>query len=279
MSQEKYPFLGFGLGLRSTFYKEALKGQVHVDWLEALSENYMGFPGSGQGPQLKKLEKVREHYPIVLHGVSLSIGGTDPLRHDYLNSLKQLVDLIEPQWVSDHLCWCTYNAHNSHDLLPLPYTKESLDNICNRLDKVQNKLGKPFLVENVSSYMEFTISEMTEWEFISEVVRRTGCGVLLDVNNVFVSSTNHHFDPMEFIEGIPKGSVGQIHLAGHIEREGILVDTHNQPMKQEVLSLYKKSIGRFGPISTLLEWDDNIPELPSLEAELDKARKEVENLI
>ncbi|MBM3521149.1 MAG: DUF692 domain-containing protein, partial [Alphaproteobacteria bacterium] len=235
---------------------------------EAISENYMVLGGQ----PLRMLDAVADRYPIVLHGVSLSIASTAPLDMDYLASLKALAQCVNPCWLSDHLCWTGVHGVNLHDLLPVPYTEEALSHVVERISRVQDYLGRRIAIENVSSYMEYACSEMSEWEFVAEMARRADCWLLLDVNNVFVSGVNHEFDTLEFLDTIPIERVVQFHLAGHSEGETCLIDTHDQPICNEVFSLYGKAIERFGPVSTMIERDDNIPPLADLVAELDRAR-------
>jgi len=267
-TSEKPPYLGFGLGLRPQHYAEILDGDPPVDWFEIISENYM-VPG---GRPLAMLEKIRARYPIVMHGVSLSIASTAPLDLDYLKELKALAARVEPKWVSDHLCWTGVHGFNLHDLLPIPYTCEALDHVTERIHTVQDFLGRPLTIENVSSYVRFEQSEMTEWEFLTELTRRTGCWLLFDVNNVFVSAFNHGYDPLAFIYGAPRAQVVQFHLAGHSDLGTYLIDTHDHPIRREVFDLYRRAVAHFGPVSTMIERDGNIPPLPELLAELDRAR-------
>jgi uncharacterized protein (UPF0276 family) len=267
MQADKPPFLGFGLGLRPQHYAEILDGNPPVDWFEVISENYM----VGGGQPLAILEQIRARYPIVMHGVSLSIASTAPLDPEYLQALKTTAARFEPRWVSDHLCWTGVHGVNLHDLLPIPYTNEALDHVVNRVHKVQEVLGRALTLENVSSYVEFAQSEMTEWEFLSELTRRTGCWLLFDVNNVFVSAFNHGYDPLTFINGIPADRVVQFHLAGHSDMGDYLVDTHDHPVRPEVWDLYKAALHRFGPVSTMIERDDHIPPLAELIEELEEA--------
>ncbi len=267
-THRKPPYLGFGLGLRPQHYAEILEGDPAVDWFEILSENYM-VPG---GRPLAMLEKIRARYPIVMHGVSLSIASTAPLDMDYLNELKALAARVEPKWVSDHLCWTGVHGFNLHDLLPIPYTHQALDHVAARIHKVQEFLGRPLTIENVSSHVRFEQSEMTEWEFLTELTRRTGCWLLFDVNNVFVGAFNHGYDALDFIRGVPKDPIVQFHLAGHSDMGTYIIDTHDHPIRDEVFDLYRAAVERFGPVSTMIERDDNIPPLPELAAELDQAR-------
>ena len=263
-----YADLGFGLGLRTTHYNTILETLPPLDWFEALSENYM-VPG---GKPLNYLERIRAHYPIVLHGVSLSIGSTAPLSKDYLTQLKALADRIEPAWMSDHLCWTGTDGYNLHDLMPLPYTEEAIRHVVDRIAQVQDHLGRRMLLENVSSYVTYRASGMTEWEFLSEIARRADCLMLLDINNIYVSSFNHDFDPVDYLEGIPVDRVQQMHLAGHYNRGDIIIDTHDAPVIDPVWNLYAKAVRRFGNVSTMIERDDNIPPLEELLAELAVAR-------
>ncbi|MGH8175818.1 MAG: MNIO family bufferin maturase [Steroidobacter sp.] len=261
--------LGYGLGVRPQHY-DALLGDFagSVAWLEALTENYL-VPG---GKPLHYLERLRERYPIVLHGVSLSIGSVDPLDERYLSEVRALADRFEPAWVSDHLCWTGVDGVNLHDLMPLPFTQATLRHVVARVEEVQERLGRRLVLENVSSYVSFTHAEMTEWEFLRELAQRADCLLLLDVNNVYVSSINHGFDPLAYLRGLPVERVQQFHLAGHRDQNGYLIDTHDAPVCDAVWRLFGAAVERFGPLSTMIERDDNIPELESLLAELDRAR-------
>lgn len=262
------PFGGFGLGLRRTHYEDFLEGDVPVDFVEVISENYM-IEG---GRQLRILEEIREKHPVIIHGVSMSIGSAGGLDSDYLDKLKQLERRIDPLWVSDHLCWTRTSAHNSHDLLPLPLTGEALDVVCANIDRAQDHLGGPMLFENPSSYLTFPEDELTEWEFLTEMARRTGCYLLLDVNNIYVSSRNHGFSADEYLSGLPLERVRQIHLAGHTPGE-IIIDTHDREVCDDVWALYAKAMKALPqPVATMIERDDKIPPLPELLSELDRAR-------
>jgi uncharacterized protein len=264
----KIPNLGFGLGLRTDHYHAILDTKPNVDWFEALSENYM-IPG---GKPLYFLDKICENYPVVLHGVSLSIGSTTPFDDDYLRDLKQLADRVQPAWISDHLCWTGVHGQNMHDLLPLPYTEESAKHVAERVKIVQDYLGRQILLENVSSYASYVDSTMTEWEFITEIAERADCLLLLDVNNIYVSSFNHNFDAKAFIDGVPADRIQQIHLAGHHNYGDYIIDTHDAPVIDPVWHLYEYAIAQFGAISTMIERDDNIPPLTELVQELEIAR-------
>ena len=253
-------YLGHGVGLRTKHFARYLSEPPPVDWLEAISENFMA-PG---GRPFAVLDKVRRDVPVVLHGVSLSIGSVDPLSERYLADLATLVRRIDPAWISDHLCWGTHGGRYVHDLWPLPYTEEALAHVTGRVERVQERLGRQILLENVSSYVAFNDSTMTEWEFLSEVARRADCGILFDVNNVYVSARNHGFDPLDYLAGIPADRVGQLHLAGHSDRGRYLLDTHDHPVPDAVWELYRAAVRRFGPVSTLIEWDDAIPPLERL---------------
>ncbi len=267
--------LGFGLGLRPQHYRDILDNYPKVDWFEAISENYM-VPG---GQPLRMLEQIRERYPIVLHGVSMSIASTAPFEANYLKDLKSLGDRFEPEFVSDHLCWTGVHGINLHDLLPVPYTREALDHVVARVQHVQDALQRPLALENVSSYVQYTHSEMSEWQFLSEMAQRTGCWLVLDVNNVFVSAFNHDFDAQEFLDGIPADRVVQFHLAGHEHATTHIIDTHDAMVCDEVWTLYRAAVERFGRVATIIERDDDIPPYDDLVAELSKARTMAEQVL
>jgi uncharacterized protein (UPF0276 family) len=262
------PCLGHGVGLRPTHYPAILDEGRLADWFEAISENYM----IRGGRPLSVLERIRAERPIVLHGVSLSIGATDPLNDRYLGDLRALAARFEPEWVSDHLCWGSYGRHYAHDLLPLPFTEEALDHVVRRVLAVQERLARQIVLENVSSYVGFAHSTMPEWEFLAGVAERADCGILLDVNNIFVSSVNHGFDPYAYLGAIPVDRVVQFHLAGHQDCGTHLLDTHDHPVRDEVWDLYRAAVRRFGRISTLVEWDAHIPPLDDVLAEAERAR-------
>lgn len=264
------PSLGFGLGVRPQHYEALLDEHLGaVAWLEALTENYL-VPG---GRPLDYLQRLRAHYPIVLHGVSLSIGSTDPLDHEYLDEVRALAERIEPSWISDHLCWTGVHGLNLHDLLPLPYTEDALRHVVERIDQVQHRLKRRLVLENVSSYVTYRHSEMTEWEFLSEVAERADCLLLLDINNVYVSSVNHDFDPHVYLRHVPAHRVQQFHLAGHRDCGDYLIDTHDAPVCEAVWDLYAHALARFGNVSTMIERDENIPDLAMLLGELQRARE------
>jgi uncharacterized protein (UPF0276 family) len=262
------PFEGFGLGLRPPHYQEVLARDLNVDFFEVISENFM----VKGGRPLAVLDAVRAQYPIALHGVSMSIGSADGLRPEYLQRLKTLADRVEPLWVSDHLCWTGIEGFNSHDLLPLPYSEAAMDTVCANVHRAQEALQRPMLIENPSSYVTFADDEMTEWGFLTELCRRTGCYLLLDINNIYVSAVNHGFDPMAYIAGVPAERVRQIHLAGHSQGRGRLIDTHDRPVPDPVWALYQTASRRLGPVAAMIERDDDIPPLDDLLAELDVAR-------
>ncbi|MDM4768175.1 DUF692 domain-containing protein [Pelomonas sp. SE-A7] len=261
----------FGLGLRVEHYQAlAEPGLAHKpDWLEIISENYL-VPG---GKPLRHLENLRRDYPLVMHGVSLSIGSSDPLDLAYLDQLKALADRVEPGWVSDHLCWTGVDHRNLHDLLPLPLNRAMLEHLLPRIDQVQQHLGRRLVLENVSSYLQFADDELGEADFIAELARRSGCGLLLDVNNVYVSSRNHHFDPRAYIDRIPAEAVVQIHLAGHEDQGDLVIDTHDHPICEAVWQLYEYTLRRIGPRPSMIERDDHIPPLAELLMELEEARR------
>lgn len=265
------PDLGDGVGLRDPHFAHLMAtppDQWGVDWFEIVSENFIGHHGFAA----HVLERVAAHRPVVMHGVSLSIGSTDPLDPPYLDDLAALAERVGPAWISDHLCWTGIAGHNSHDLLPMPLTEASLDHVVGRIRQVQDRLGRPLILENPSSYLTFRDDGMPEWEFLARMAEAADCGLLLDVNNVYVSSVNHGFDPFAYIEAIPAERVVQIHLAGPTDCGTHLMDTHDSPVRDEVWPLYRLALERTGGVSTLLEWDSNIPGWADLLAELAKAR-------
>ncbi len=260
--------LGHGIGLRPPHYPRVVDGTARVDWFEVISENFM-IPG---GRPLHVLEKARALAPVVLHGVSMNLGGTDPLNERHLGELERLIRRFEPAWVSEHLCWGAFGRHYAHDLLPLPYTEETLAHVADRIRHVQERLGRRILVENVSSYVTFRHSTMPEWTFLGGVAEAADCGILLDVNNIYVSAVNHGFSPDDYLAALPRERIGQIHLAGHSDAGTHLVDTHDHPVPSPVWTLYRDAVRRFGPVSTLVEWDDHIPAFEELVAEAEHAR-------
>lgn len=271
----RYPALGYGLGLRVEHYDELLGGEPAIDWLEALSENYL-VPG---GRPLDYLARLRERWPLVLHGVSLSIGSSDPLNRDYLAQLRRLAGTVEPAWISDHLCWTGVDGANLHDLMPLPYTEEAIDHVAARVREVQDFLQRRILLENVSSYVAFHASQLSESQFLAEIARRADCLILLDVNNVHVSAHNHGFDARAYLDEIPRERVQQFHLAGHEHNGALIVDTHDAAIVDPVWDLYAYAVRRFGRVSTMIERDDRIPPLAELVAELHRARAVAEPLL
>jgi hypothetical protein len=262
------PCLGYGLGLRSHYYEAILARRPAVDWFEIVSENYL----VDGGKALYYLDAIGEHYPLVMHGVSLSIGGPHALDQDYLQRLKQLAQRVQPAWISDHLCWSRGNAHQLHDLLPLPYSEESLQHVAARVRQVQDVLERPLVLENVSSYLRTTCDEFSEWEFLARLSELSGCELLLDVNNVYVSARNHGFDPWQFISALPAQRVRQIHLAGHTDYGNYVIDTHDHPISDPVWQLYQRTLEWLGPVATMIERDDHFPPFEELLAELGKAR-------
>jgi uncharacterized protein len=264
----KRPNLGFGLGLRPDHYEAILSDKPSIDWFEILTENYL-VPG---GKPHYFLEKIRENYPVVMHGVSMSIGSVDPLDKDYLKQVKLLSDKIKPRWISDHLCWTGIQGKNMHDLLPLPYTEEAINHVVDRIKQVQDFLDQRILIENVSSYLTYRQSEMPEWQFIKEISERADCFILLDVNNVYVSAINHGFDPLDYIFAMPKDRVYQLHLAGHCNMGNYIIDTHDHEIIDPVWKLYVETLRHCGGVSTMIERDDNIPPLQDLLKELNHAR-------
>jgi uncharacterized protein len=260
---------GFGLGLRTPHYEAVLNEPHAIDWLEVITENYL-VPG---GKPLDYLERIRRRFPLVMHGVSLSIGSTDPVDFEYLGQVRALAARIEPHWISDHLCWTGIEGRNLHDLLPLPYTEEALASVVERVGQVQDALGRQILLENVSSYLTYRASDMSEWEFLREVAQRADCAILLDINNIYVSSVNHGFDPLTYLQSMPKDRVRQFHLAGHSDVGGHLIDTHDHPIVEPVWDLYCAAVAQFGAVPTMIERDDNIPALSELVAELQIARE------
>lgn len=270
-----YPYLGFGLGLRVEHYTTILETSPAVDWFEIITENYL-VPG---GKPKYYLHQIRERYPMVMHGVSLSIGSTDPLNMDYLAQVKQLAQEVEPNWISDHLCWTGAHHLNMHDLLPIPYTEEALNHVVNRVNQVQDFLQRRILLENVSSYITYVDSVMPEWEFLTEIANRADCLILLDINNIHVSAFNHRFNPLDYLDAIPKNRVQQFHLAGHSYQGDYIIDTHDHPIIPAVWELLGHAVTRFGQVSCMVERDDNMPPLTDLLEELQYARQITANYL
>lgn len=272
MTIETPAFAGYGLGLRPEYYSAILEQQPEVDWFEIISENYM----IAGGKPLYFLDQIRERYPLVMHGVSMSLGGTAPLNEDYLKHLKALRDRVKPLWLSDHLCWTGTHAHNSHDLLPLPYTRKTVDHVAGRIRQVQDFLGHRIAIENVSSYVQFESGEMPEWTFLREIAEAADCWLLLDINNVYVSAFNHQFSAEDYLLAIPLERVVQIHLAGHSNYGDYIIDTHDAPIASPVWDLYQRTLtrlGKRGPISTLIERDDHYPPFEEWVGELSQLRQ------
>lgn len=267
------PNLGLGLGLRTVHFDHILTHWPQIDWFEAISENFMD---SG-GWSINVIRKIAEHYPIVLHGVSMSIGNTDPLNMGYLSKLKRLIDDIKPMWVSDHLCWTGVSDMNSHDLLPMPLTEESLQHVIDRVEQVQEFMQRPLVLENPSTYMTFKQSELSEPEFLKQLCKATGCQLLLDVNNVYVTCFNADQDPMDYLKDFPFESVVQMHLAGHQHCGTHIIDTHDRPVLPDVWELFRYAWDQTGGVSTLLEWDGNIPAFEVCHQEILKAKNYMNN--
>jgi uncharacterized protein (UPF0276 family) len=267
------PNLGYGVGLRSAHYDHILTHWPPVDWFEVISENFM----DSRGRPRHVLEQIADRYPVVAHGVSMSIGSTDPLDLDYLARLKRFVDELQPAWVSDHVCWTGVAGLNTHELVPIPFTDESLAHVVERVRIVQDVLERPIVLENPSSYVTYLASTMTEWEFLARLCSEADCGLLLDVANVRVSSVNHDFDPVEYLDVVPHDRVVQIHLAGHAELDTHIVDTHDRPVADPVWELYAHACRLTGGVSTLIEWDDELPAFPAVHAEVLKARRHAHN--
>jgi uncharacterized protein len=268
MSALTHPSLGFGLGLRTQHYEAVLNDRAGIDWVEILTDNYL-VPG---GKPLHYLARIREQFPIAMHGVALSIGSTEALDREYLGQVRSLAARFEPAWISDHLCWTGVAGRNTHDLLPLPYTEEALRHVIERVGIAQDILGRRLLLENVSSYVSFSASTLAEWEFLRAVAEEADCLILLDVNNVYVSGVNHEFDPLVYLDAIPAERVQQIHLAGHDDHGAYLIDTHDRAVAPSIWELYVAAVSRFGAVCTSIERDAAIPPLAELVTEVQMAR-------
>lgn len=266
--KHRIPDLGVGVGFRIPHYARVLEERPAMDWFEIISENFI----VEGGRPLENLDRLRAHYPVLPHGVSLAVGSVEPIDDAYLVELKRLLDRINPPWVSDHLCWGRAHGVHLHELLPLPHTREAIAHVVERVKRVQDFLERPLALENVSRYMTFRDDEMPEWEFVSEVAEKADCGLLLDCNNIYVSSRNHDFDPNAYVRAIPAERVVQMHLAGHTDKGKYVLDTHSDHVRDEVWALYRSALARTGPVSTLIEWDDDIPEWDVLAEEAVKAR-------
>jgi uncharacterized protein (UPF0276 family) len=263
-----FPYLGFGLGLRTDHYQDIIDQQPAIDWFEILTENYL-VPG---GKPLYYLDKICESYPIVMHGVSMSLGSIDPLDMDYMKQVKNLAKRVDARWISDHLCWTGIHQKNMHDLLPLPYTEEALNHVVSKIKQAQDFLGTQLLIENPSTYLTFSSSTLTEWDFMREMALAADCLILLDINNIYVSAFNHGFDPIDYLKAIPADRVQQMHLAGHTNNGDHIIDTHDHPIIDPVWKLYAQSLEYFEKVSTMIERDDHIPALSVLIQELEQAK-------
>ena len=261
--------LGVGVGLRRPHYAHVIAERPAIGWFEVISEDFM----VAGGRPLQVLEQVRADYPVVFHGVAMSLGSSDPLNRDHLRRLAKLAQRCAPAWISDHLCWTGVGGRNLHDLLPLPYTDEAVYHVARRIREAQDILGRHILIENVSSYLNYTCSTLSEWEFLTAVATEADCGILLDINNIFVSAFNHRFAAEQYIDNVPRDRVVQFHLAGHSDYGTYLLDTHDHPIRREVWELYEYAVRRFGRVTTLIERDDNIPEFPELQAEAEEATR------
>lgn len=269
MTSAHFPYLGFGLGLRPPHFETVLHDRPTVDWFEIISENFI----DAHNGYWEFLADLRQNYAFVMHGVGLSIGGSDPLNQEYLTKLHRLEKFLRPAWVSDHLCFTTHGSHNTHDLLPIPYTEAMLRHVADRVRQAQDFLGRPLVLENPSTYLEFKASTMPEWEFLARLAQDTDCGLLLDVNNVYVSAFNHGFDAKTYIDAIPMAQVAQIHLAGHCHKGTHIIDTHDAQVAAPVWELYAYTLTRKNSLSTMIEWDENIPPFATMLTELAQARR------
>ena len=261
-------FHGFGLGLRPEYYQTILDQKPEVDWFEIITENYM----VAGGKPLYFLDQFKERYPLAMHGVAMNIASANPVNMSYLKDLKKLINHVNPIWVSDHCCWTGVNEQNSHDLLPLPYHQQSIEQIVSKIKQIQDYLERPILIENLSSYLTFKDSEMEEWEFLTEICESADCYLLLDINNIYVSARNHGFNTLDYLYGVPKDRVRQHHLAGHSNYKDYIIDTHDEPIVEPVFELYKKAVDHFGPVSVMIERDDNFPPFEDLMKELEQVK-------
>jgi len=268
-SNQKSLINGCGLGLRVEHFNDIATNQPNIPWFEILSDNYL-IEGTSQR---EYLYKIRENYPITFHGVGMSIGSTEPLDMDYMKALKQLKDEVQPAWISDHLCWTSAHGKVTHDLIPLPYTKSVINHLVEKILQIQDYLGQQMVIENVSSYLQFKDSEMTEWEFINEITERSDCRLLLDVNNIYVSSQNHHFDALDYLYAMPAERIAEIHLAGYEDRGTHLLDTHSRAVTEPVWQLFEKAVQHVGDVPVLIEWDNDIPPFSRLVEEADRAQR------
>jgi uncharacterized protein (UPF0276 family) len=257
-----------GLGIRQPHFLEVIETKPDIPWFEALVDNYLG----EGGPTLGQFEKICSHYPITFHCVGMNLGSVDPLDRAYFEKIKVLSQRFNPGWISDHLSWSAVSGRHHHDLLPLPYTEEAIKHVSGRIMKAQDLLGQRILLENASSYIEFRQSEITEWEFLGEVAKRSDCLILLDINNIYVNSINHGFSPAQYLQGVPKERVCQFHLAGYQEDEYVLIDTHGSEVSEEVWNVFEMAIELLGPIPTIIERDNSIPELSELLIEMNRAK-------
>ena len=269
MKRSDFAALGFGAGLRRPHYVHVIENHPAIDWFEVISENFM----VAGGRPIEVLERVRARYPIVMHGVAMSIGSADRLDFEYLRELREAARRFDPAWLSDHLCWTGMGGHNMHDLIPLPHTEEAIRHVAERIRVVQDFMERPFAIENVSSYMTYRESVIPEWEFIGAIAERADCGILLDINNVFVNAYNHRFDARAYIDAIAPERVVQFHLAGHSDYGAYLLDTHDHPVRDEVWELYEYAVARLGAVPALIEWDDNIPGFDVIQGAVDEARR------
>lgn len=262
---------GVGLGIRQPHFSQIIRDKPNISWFELLADNYL----CEGGKALLELDEIREKYPMTFHCVGMNLGGTDPLDFSYLEKVNGLASRYQAKWISDHLCWSAHQGRHHHDLLPLPYTEEAINNTVERITKVQDFLGERILIENASTYIQLQDSEMKEWEFLSEISQRSDCNILLDINNIYVNSVNHNFDPLHFLNNVPMERVKEFHLAGHEKSERVLIDTHGASISNDVWSFYDAALKLFGPVPTIIERDNNIPDLDVLIQEVEMAKEKV----